>query len=280
MSGNQRSSAATGGVAGPVAAALAVLAVLAVVTAGVVAGVEGLGGSSGAGPQPTSPAPTEDTSGATEEETDEAATFFPDGQVVVGDRRINADFEVPAADEGWVVKPPRDQRGFEDLNPDDDVLKVFVLGPAEWNPLRCRDSYGLRTDSPRAWVGFAETTADEGDDGGVDRASADLVGLWRGVLMSAGDADVSRPRYEDATISDGTPARRATLTSVPSGDVDPDECGALAIELTFLTVDTGDYLATLVVSRYTADDGSDLDDGLPADVADQILASPRLQETP
>ncbi|WP_299050675.1 hypothetical protein [uncultured Nocardioides sp.] len=279
MSGNQRSSAATGGVAGPVAAALAVLAVLAVVTAGVVAGVEGLGGSPGADPGPPSPAPTEATSGATEEETDEPATFFPDGQVIVGDRRDNADIEVPSVDEGWEVQAPRDVRGFQSETPDGETVSVGVTGPALWKPLTCEDEYGYEVDSPRAFAGFTAPGEDDGEADAVRRANEQTTEQWLRVFRLAGD-DLADPSYDSTTISDGTPARRARILTVPTGDRGKGSCDATAIEISLLSFDSGDYVSTVVLSRLVADDGSDLDSGLPADVADQVLASPRLQETP
>lgn len=279
MSGNQRSSAATGGVAGPVAAALAVLAVLAVLAAGTTAGVVAATGPTGVD-DPQAPSSSGTSTAPDEpEETDEPATFFPDGQVIVGDRRDNADIEVPSTDEGWEVQAPRDIRGFQSETPDGETVSVGVTGPALWNPLTCEDEYGYEVDSPRAFAGFTAPGVDDGEADAVRRANEQTTEQWVRVFRLAGD-ELADPTYESTTISDGTSARRARILTVPTGDRRKGSCDATAVEVSLLSFDSGDYVSTVVVSRLVADDGSDLGRGLPADVADQVLASPRLQETP
>lgn len=281
MSGYQRSPSSGGAVAGPVAVALAVLAVLAVLTAGVTAGVVGATGSAGGADPPASPTPSGPASEdpGEPEETDEPATFFPDGQVIVGDRRDNADVEVPSVDEGWEVQAPRDIRGFQAETPDGESVTVGVTGPALWKPTTCEDEYGYDVESPRAFAGFTAPGVDDGEADAVRRANEQTTEQWLRVFRLAGD-DLTDPTYESATISDGTPARRARILTVPTSGREKGSCDATAVEISLLSFDSGDYVSTVVVSRRVADDGSDLEGGLPADVADQVLASPRLQETP
>lgn len=271
MSGYQRSS----GTAGAVAAALAVLAVLAVLAAGVTAGVVATGSSEADAP-PSSPTGASSPSDP-ESEDDEPATFFPDGQVIVGDRRDNADLEVPSVDEGWEVETAGSIRGYEVELPSGDYDRVAVTGPAVWKVVQCRRD-GFDVDSPRAFAGFTAPSEDDGRPEPARRANDETVDRWLGVLEAIPGGSQRELERTATTISDGTPARLTRILSLPADGAEPGPCGDKAVELSFLSFDTGDYSANIVVSRLVAEDGSDLPGALPADVVAQVLASPRLQD--
>jgi len=274
VSGYQRSS----GAMGAVAVAFAVLAVLAVLTAGVTAGVVA-SGSSDADAPPGAPSPSGSSSGPTAEPDDEPSTFFTDGQVIVGDRRDNADLEVPSTDEGWTVESAGTIRGYEAENRDGEFESVAVTGPAVWKVVQCpRDGYEV--DAPWAFAGFTAPVTNTEGPGAVRRANDETVDRWLRILRLSPGGSQSEPEYSETTISDGTPALVARVLSLPEGGSEPGKCGDKAVELSFLTFDTGEYSANVVVSRYVADDGSDLPGGLSADVVQQVLASPRLQVAP
>ncbi|MCH1866250.1 hypothetical protein [Nocardioides sp. CFH 31398] len=270
MSGYQRSS----GTAGAVAAALAVLAVLAVAAAGVTAGVVATGSSEADAPPPSS---TDGSSTGGEPEDDEPATFFPDGQVIVGDRRDNADLEVPSVDEGWEVETAGSIRGYEVELPSGDFARVAVTGPAVWKVVQCRRD-GFEVDAPRAFTGFTAPSEDDGRPEPARRANDETVDRWLDVLEAIPGGSQRELERTTTTISDGTPARLTRILSLPADGAEPGRCGDKAVELSFLSFDTGDYSANIVVSRLVAEDGSDLPGALSADVVQQVLASPRLQD--
>lgn len=184
---------------------------------------------------------------------------FDDGQFVVGDRGDNALFEVPARSEGWRTESSDTVLYYVDRKGD---MAVGVTGPAVF-----RDGYCTQTseDSNRAFVGFTRSATGMG----AREANTDLSRQWLAAVSLDEDLRTSHPhtplRTTRVTLADGSTAVRSSSRITLDSD---RPCDPPAVELTMVSLDTGESVANLVLVRDTGVRG-----GLSDALADRIVGT-------
>jgi hypothetical protein len=182
---------------------------------------------------------------------------FDDGQFVVGDRDDNALFEVPAGSEGWTTESSDTVIYYVDRNGDP---AVGVNGPAVFKDGYCKGSSGI---SNRGFVGFTRTATEMS----AREANTDLSRDWVAAVSLNEDLRTSSPhtplRTTEVTLGDGSTAVRTSSRITLDSD---DPCDPPAVELTMVSLDTGDAVANLVLVRDLGVRGA-----LTDELADQIV---------
>jgi len=231
------------------ATAAAVVAVVTVLTSGAVAGQRFATRDSGSDGPTTPAAQTTGTPTIAYPTIDKpTSSVFENGQLVTGDAKRNAYFEVPA---DW------------------DYLDTMLIG------LETKDSY--RGLLPRVF-GAAYYDADwcGTDDLPVGRAYFGLTGPVgtddvRAANLKARDSWVAGLSFDQKlgdkpptttspralTLDDGTTA----YVSSVSGRMTDGECASDLVKVTVLSIDTGEYVATVVGHRFLGT-GKDLSEAM------------------
>ncbi|WP_299050678.1 hypothetical protein [uncultured Nocardioides sp.] len=237
------------------ASALAPLAVLGVLVAGVSAAVVYPGEDAASGPGGTSTGGSPTTPSGSPSDSPTA----PEGmQLVSGDGRSDAVFAVPETDD-WTLTEAGTNLGY---STSDGSVTEGVRDPALFGADFCDDDLGLTN---RAFVGFTRPVPVE--DADVQSTAQELVTSWAGVLGA--DDEAAAPTVTPVRLDDGS-AGWTGATVVPVTDPESD-CDPAAREVRVVSVASSSFVATLVLVRDVRADGSDLDDGLSADGADEVL---------
>lgn len=199
-------------------------------------------------------------------DTEDLPTYFDDGQVVAGDARDNALFQVPSVDDGWVVEPDGNLRGLEgrmSTDPDDDYARVLVNGGA----LIGEDYCETDTAGYRALVGLGQVWINPSPTDEVVR----ILGANWGFVASLRE-DGTRlerpnngvPDVEPFELADGTQTHRSTIV-VPQ---DPNDCGVTGVEIQVVALNSGEFTTTLVAVRPVG-----IEDEVPAETITAIQES-------
>jgi hypothetical protein len=195
--------------------------------------------------------------------TSEAATpvrAFRGGQLV-GDRRGDAVFEVPARSRGWAAEGGDTLVYYVDRS---GAPAVGLTGPAVF-----RDGYcaGRPGGSNRGFVGFDRSTTGTH----LRAANVATARAWVRAVALGEDLRTSAPhtrlRTDVVTLADGSTAIRSSsrITTVDRG-----RCGAPAVVVATVSLRTGDRVAHLVMVRDAGEPGT-----LSSRRADRILGTLR-----
>lgn len=193
-------------------------------------------------------------------------SYFDDGQVVAGDARDNALFQVPSVDDGWVVEPDGNLRGLEgrmSTDPDDEYARVLVNGGA----LIGEDYCETDTAGYRALVGLGQVWINPSP---TDEVVRTLGANWGFVASLREDGTrIERPNegvpdVEPFELADGTQTHRSTIV-VPQ---DPNDCGVTGVEIQVVALNSGEFTTTLVAVRPVG-----IEDEVPAETITQIQQS-------
>ncbi len=183
---------------------------------------------------------------------------FRGGQLV-GDRRGDAVFEVPATSRGWTTEGGDTLVYYVDRA---GTPAVGLTGPAVF-----RDGYcaGRPGGSNRGFVGFDHSTT--GTD--VRAANVEISRAWVRAVALDDDQRTSGPhtrlRTGEVRLADGSTGIRSTSRITV---VDRGRCGAPAVVVTTLSLGTGNRVAHLVMVRDAGERGT-----LSARRADRILST-------
>jgi hypothetical protein len=135
-----------------------------------------------------------------------------------------------------------------------------VNGPAVFKDGYCKGSSGI---SNRGFVGFTRTATGMS----AHEANTDLSRDWVAAVSLNEDLKTSSPhtplRTTEVTLGDGSTAvRSSSRITLDTGD----PCDPPAVELTMVSLDTGDAVANLVLVRDVGVPGA-----LSEELADQII---------
>lgn len=172
------------------------------------------------------------------------ATTFTDGQIVYGDSRDNAFFEVPSTGDGFLFKSGW-TLGYEaNVDPETFISKdrVGVTDPAVYREIECKGNDSTQLGFVAFGAPYVDSTAQD--------ASRAMAEEWVRVASFKENGKEHYPSTElkeqQLTLADGT---EGWWNSSVIDLGKRQECGGSEVEMNAMSFDTGKYVATIILVR-------------------------------
>ncbi|WP_109508036.1 hypothetical protein [Nocardioides speluncae] len=186
---------------------------------------------------------------------------FPGGQTIYGDRMQNIAIEVPAVDVGWTLLAPGQGTYFAGKDNDGDGVgdgdTAVTDGQAAIYQLNWCEPEEEFEQPYLASIGIESMTDNEDED--LRTANETVAKVWADEAAYQDDGVHTNKHSDIATesfeLDDGTEAfvSRSVITVASA---DRKKCDAPQHEVSVLTLDAGEHLVSVVLSRDLGLDGS------------------------